>query len=92
MSYIVEIEGKSSLEEINQQIAGEEAGGSEFIDNSVKDGGNIAKFDELPPGTRPKQLTVVLKSGPQPAGTKQVWTGQMVVSNVAQSVTAYRAT
>ena len=90
--YNVTIEGKSSLAEINQQIEGEEAGGSEFLSSSIKSGNNIAKFRELSPGTRPKLFTVVLQSDPQPDGTKPVWDGPMMVSNANQNVSAYRAT
>ncbi|MBM4040034.1 MAG: hypothetical protein FJ290_16135 [Planctomycetes bacterium] len=94
--YLVEIEGKWDLEQINLQISTEEAGASEFLGSSVTwhEGRvtNIAKFKELPPGQRPKTITLVKHGGQQPPNTKKVWEGVMVVSGTNEPVTAYRAT
>src|SRR5262245_8941664 len=94
--YLVDIDGANNLAQINLQISGEEAGASEFQSSSIlfHDGRitNIAKFRELPAGTRPKQLTLVVQGTAQPAGTKLVWSGVMVVSGTNQAVIAYRVT
>jgi|SRR6516162_8272640 hypothetical protein len=92
--YEVEIEGQYDLNQINLQIAGEEAGASEFISSKVNIRNNrvtnIVTFRELAAGTIPKTLTVVRRADPQPAGTKQVWYGVMVVQGTITAVIAYR--
>jgi hypothetical protein len=93
--YAVEMEGKYKLAEINSAIAGEEAGASEFKSSTVKaspDTGdsNILTFSVLSPGTIPKPLIIVKQGDPQPPGTKQVWSGVMVVDRTLTSVIAYR--
>jgi hypothetical protein len=94
--YLVEVEGKYNLEEINLQIRGEEAGASEFISSSVcsYEGRttNIAKFRELAPGTVPKEITLVPQghSPPEGAKPKPIWTGEMIISGTKQAVSAYR--
>jgi hypothetical protein len=93
-NYNVEIEGRYKLDEINSAIAGEEVGASEFKSSRVKasDAGvtNIVTFRELPPGTIPKPLTMVKQGDPQPPGTKEIWSGVMVVEGTLTSVVAYR--
>jgi hypothetical protein len=94
VEYSVEIQGKYDLDEINLQIAGEEAGASEFISShvSVKDNQvtNVVTFKELDVGTVPHPLKLVKQNEPQPAGTKKLWNGVMVVSGTNTSVVAYR--
>lgn len=93
-NYEVEIEGKYDLVQINLQIAGEEAGASEFISSEVSIRNNrvtnLVTFRELPAGTRPKPLMVVKQGDPQPPGTKPVWSGTMVVEGTNTAVIAYR--
>ena len=94
--YLVDIGGDNDLPQINLQIAGEEAGGSEFLSSTMlfHDARitNIAKFKEWPPGKRPKDLKLVVQGEPQPAGTKLVWSGVLLVSGNNQAVLAYRVT
>ncbi len=91
--YPVAIEGKYSLKEIQSQIVGEEAGASEFLRSAVSPNGltNIVTFQELAPGTVPKPLMLVKQGGPKPTGTKQVWSGTMVVQGTSTAIVAYRA-
>lgn len=92
--YIVEIDGKNELQQITGQIAGEEAGGSEFVSSSISfhEGKvtNLATFKELPPGTRPKALTLVKQGTTAPANTQAVWSGVMLVSGTNTAVQACR--
>ena len=94
--YTVEIEGKYDLAQINLQISGEEAGGSEFLSSTISyhEGRvtNLAKFRELPAGTRPAQLTLIEHGGTQPQGTGLIWSGVMLVAGTNTVVSAYRAT
>lgn len=94
--YLLEIEGKHDLNEINQMISGEEAGGSELISSAVLfyEGRmtNIAKFKELQPGTRPKQIALLEHGTPQPPRTQLVWSGVMLVRGTNTAVSAYRTT
>jgi hypothetical protein len=84
------IPGDRDLKAINESIAYEEAGASEFIkseaDSNQKN--NIVTF--LIVSARPKPLTIVKKGDPQPAGTNLVWSGVMVVDRTLTSVVAYR--
>ena len=88
--YDVEIEGKYSLEEINLQIAGEEAGASEFKSSKVSASNNIVTFRPLPAGTIPKPLKLIKQGDSQPSGTQEIWSGVMVVQGANTAVTAYR--
>jgi hypothetical protein len=92
--YKVEIEGKHDLAQINLQIAGEEAGASEFIQSQLTTKNNQltneVSFKELGAGTVPPALKVVKQNDPPPAGTKKVWEGVMVVSGTNTAVIAYR--
>ena len=88
------IAGNTNLDQINLQIAAQEAAGTEFKQNniSVKDSQpiNEVTFDILPPGTRPKELKIVKHTDSQPPGTKKVWEGVMIVAGTLTVVTAYR--
>lgn len=92
--YKVEIEGKHDLQEINNQIAGEEAGASEFKSSQMLPRNNVptnvVTFTELPAGTVPKPLKIVKQNDPQPPGTKNVWSGVMIVAGTNTAVVAYR--
>jgi hypothetical protein len=87
------IDGQYDLEKINIQIAGEEAGASEFISSEVEGAPpatNRVTFRDLAPGTIPKKLTVVKDGDPQPSGTTKIWSGVMVVRGTLTKVIAYR--
>lgn len=91
--YPREIDGKYDLEQINIQIAGEEAGASEFISSEVKGdppATNRVTFRERADGTIPKPLKVIKQGDPKPSGTKLVWSGSMVVEGKKVEVAAYR--
>jgi hypothetical protein len=94
--YLIEIQGIHDLAQINLQIAGEEAGASEFVSSSIVfyEGRvtNIVKFRELAPGTIPKTLTIVKHDDPQPSGTRLTWSGVMIIKGTTEAVSAYRAT
>jgi hypothetical protein len=92
--YLVEIEGKYDLPQINLQISREEAGASEFVcsnisfyENRVT---NIAKFKELAAGTVPAKLTLVKQGDQPPAQSQRVWSGVMVVSGTNEALSAWR--
>jgi hypothetical protein len=93
--YIVEIAGTSDLASINRQIAGEEAGASEFKKSEVAlfrgVMTNLATFSELAPGTVLPVPTLIKQGDPKPAGKGVVWSGSMIVSGSAQAVELYRA-
>jgi hypothetical protein len=90
-TYPREIEGKYPLDQINLQIAYEEAGASRFVQSTITDHDtNKVDFEELPPGTILKPLTVVKQGSAQPDGTTEVWSGLMLVENQRQNVVAYR--
>jgi hypothetical protein len=90
--YKVEIEGKYDLDEINLQIAGEEAGASKFKSSKVSDNkkANIVTFSKLPAGTIPNPVKLIKQGDPQPPGTQKIWSGAMVVQGTNTAVTAYR--
>jgi len=92
--YEVIIPGNHNLKTINDMIAGEEAGASEFQSNIVNYSNNklvnLCTFKTLPDGTIPKPLTIVDYDDPQPGGTKKVWTGAMMVKGENTAVAAYR--
>ena len=92
--YIVEIEGKHPLDQINLQIAREEAAASKLVQSTIavyngRDT-NLVELEELPSGTRPKTLTLVTRGSAQPTGTSEVWSGPMLVQNKRQDIIAYR--
>jgi len=93
-TFKVEIEGKHDFEQINLQIAREEAAASEFQESRVEPMNNkptnVVTFLELEPGTIPKRLTVVKDGDPQPPGTQRTWSGVMLVKNSTTAVTGYR--
>jgi hypothetical protein len=88
------IAGNTNLDQINLQIAAQEAAGTEFKQNniSVKDSQpiNEVTFDILPPGTRPKELKIVKHTDSQPPGTKKVWEGVMIVAGTLTVMIGYR--
>jgi hypothetical protein len=99
MRYLVFITGNTALDQINLQIAGEEAGASEFKASEIAPKedepdkgqlGNKVTFETLPAGTVPKELKVVKHTAPQPPGTKKVWEGAMIVAGTNTDVIAYR--
>lgn len=93
--YDLEIGANCTLQEINMQISGEEAGASEFLRNSLvvnlSETANRATFKELTAGTIPKQLTCFFKGDATPPSTRRVWSGQMVVMGKVRNVDIYRA-
>lgn len=93
-TYNVEIEGKHDFDQINLQIAGEEAGASEFQSSRVTPVNNrptnVVTFLEHDDGTIPNQLTIVKDGEPQPPGTERVWAGVMLVKNAMTAVVGYR--
>jgi len=88
------ITGDTDLDQINLQIAGQEAAASQFKESkiSVKDSQliNEVTFEELSAGTRPKRLKIVKHTESQPPGTKKVWEGAMIVAGTNTDVIAYR--
>jgi hypothetical protein len=92
--YQVEIDGASELSQINLQIAGEEAGASQFVDSvpGTREGrvSNVVTFTELAPGTVPPPLTIAKQVDPPPQGKRRVWTGVMVLAGTLQAVIGYR--
>jgi len=90
--YEVEIEGKYKIDEISGQIADEELGFCEFKSSRVSGTDtwvtNIVTFQKT--DLRPKPLALVKQGDPQPSGTKNVWSGEMVVEGTCTSVVAYR--
>jgi hypothetical protein len=90
-----EIEGRHSLQQIQDLIDGQEAGGCEFtdsrigiIDNKVT---NIATFKKLTPGTLPNAIALGKRTAAPPEDAEKFWTGVMIVSGQNQIVHAYRA-
>lgn len=95
-TYTCEIEGKYDLEQINLQIAREEATAAEFVQSTISfyNGHitNLAELKDIESGIIPKALRLVKHGSAAPAGTVQVWSGVMIVENQNQVVTAYRST
>jgi hypothetical protein len=93
--YTKAILGKYDLEQIELQIAGEEAGASEFIKSEILlDNGpvaNIVTFKDWEPGTVPNKLTLVKDGDDEPDGADKVWSGAMIVEGTNEYVHAYRA-
>jgi hypothetical protein len=93
-TFKVEIEGKHDLEQINLQIAREEAAASEFQDSRVEPKDtkptNVVTFLELEPGTIPTRLAIVKDGDPPPPNTRRVWSGVMIVNNSMTAVTGHR--
>jgi hypothetical protein len=94
--YIVEIEGKYPIAQIEKQIQSEELGFSQFISITIGHYRNIvtnlATFKELPAGTTPKQPTLVeAVPGQAPAAGKlTVWSGPMLAGGKAIYAALYR--
>ena len=88
--------GDYKMDEINSAIAFQEAKSSEFQNNqvaaSIEGTGepiNMVTFRKLG-FTIPKPLSIVEQNDPQPGGTKQIWSGAMVVGGKTTAVIAYR--
>lgn len=94
--YIVEIEGKYPLKQIELQIQSEELGFSQFVSLSIGYHNgcvtNLVTFKELPAGTTPKQPTLVETAPGQapPAGKVEAWSGPMLTSGKASYIAIYR--
>ena len=93
-TYVVEIEGKYDLDQINLEIAGEEAGASQFVGSAVTPVGttptNAVTFEKLSAGALPKALKLLKQNDPKPDGTVEVWAGTMIVSGTITALKAYR--
>jgi hypothetical protein len=93
--YLVCIEGKYDLEQINLQISGEEASFSRFLRSKISRYGssrlNFAVFRELPPDTIPEDITLLKTTEDQPCDTVHTWTGVLLVNNTPEAISAYRA-
>jgi hypothetical protein len=94
--YIVEIEGKHPLAQIELQIQSEELGFSQFVSLSIGNYNgkltNLAKFIELPTGTTLMQPTLVEATPGQapPAGKVVVWAGPILANGQELNVALYR--
>lgn len=94
--YIVEIEGKYPLDQIELQIRSEELGFSQFVSITIGYHGgrvtNLATFKELPEGAPPKQpsLTTAEPGQAPPAGKVLVWSGTMLAGGNAIYAALYR--
>jgi hypothetical protein len=93
--YLKKIDGKYDLEQIELQIAGEEAGASEFVSSVISLDEtpvmNIVAFKALSGGIVPKKLTLVIDGDDPPDDAEEVWSGPMIVEGTNEYVYAYRA-
>jgi hypothetical protein len=93
--YLVCIEGKYDLEQINLQISGEEASFSKFLRCKISRNGsgrlNFVIFRELPPGSIPEDIILLKTTEDQPHDTVHIWTGVILVNKTTEAVSAYRA-
>ncbi|UXI70535.1 hypothetical protein [Tahibacter amnicola] len=89
-----------TVDEISNLIIGEEAGGSQFVENKVsvlKESSedrsntlkNLAKFLELDDSI-PARPVVILAGADKPQGKSLVWNGVMLVQGVMKVVEIYR--
>jgi len=94
--YDVVIEGQYDLAEVTRQIAGEEAGASEFVRSAILTQGarahNRVTFRPLPAGIVPKDVQVVMLTDPAPPGAARIWSGAMIVGGTNTAVAVYRKT
>lgn len=94
--YIVEIEGKYPLAQIELQIQSEELGFSQFVSLSIgyHNGNvtNLATFKELPTGTTLKQpiLVEAAPGQPPPEGKVEAWAGPILAGGKATFAALYR--
>ena len=90
--YLRVIPGDWTIKAINDLIAWEEKGISEFIKSEPDSNkqNNNAAFRIA--STFPKPLTIVKQGDPKPPGTidKPVWSGKMVALGTITDVVAYR--
>jgi hypothetical protein len=88
-------DGSRSLFALEALILREEAGESEFLGNTVvsEDGKatNLVRFKEIRRDPMREPLRLIAGDELAPRGASAIWNGEMVVANVAQPVTAYRA-
>jgi hypothetical protein len=95
-NYIVEIEGKYPLAQVELQIQSEELGFSQFVSISIGyyNGSvtNLATFKELPTGTTLKQPTLLeaVPGQAPPAGKVVVWAGPILAGGQSIYVALYR--
>lgn len=93
-TYLMEIDGVLPLDEIERQIAFEEASSSEFVRSSVTahEGRltNIATYLERLPGTIPPRARLTLDTDPPPGTLHEVWRGAMLVSGTNRMVVLWR--
>ena len=94
--YIVEIEGKYPLKQIELQIQSEELGFSQFVSLCIghhnSNVTNLATFKELPAGTTPKQPTLVETVPGQVSsiGKVEVWSGPILADSKAIYAVLFR--
>ena len=94
-NYVVAIEGRFPLAQIELELRNEEAGASEFVSMRIgqQDGKdvNLATFRELDSGM-PKPLTLkqVPPGAPPPAGKVRVWEGRILAENKRLDAALYR--
>ena len=92
--YKIEIDGSMDLSSIEACIVSEEVVGSLFVESSIQyyDGRvtNIAIFQKLSWGERPKTNAKLAKGNNVPSGVKTSWEGVMVVSGINSVVVLYR--
>ena len=93
--YLVCIEGKYDLEQINLQISGEEASLSRFLRCKISRNGssrlNFVVFRELPHSSIPENIILLKTTEDQPHDTVHIWTGVILVNNTTEAISAYRA-
>lgn len=84
------IPGDRNVKAINDSIAFEEAGNSEFIKSEPDSNQKNNNVTFRVTSAIPKPLTIVKEADPKPPGTDKVWSGDMVVENKITAVVAYR--
>lgn len=93
--YLVEIIRKD-MKTYEERVSNEEAGGSEFVLNSVAmlDGQlvNLAKFKTLDIGVLPEKNALFVELGKLPAGKAAEWTGVVLLNGVIVAASMYRGT
>ena len=88
-----DVDGKTTLEVINDKINIQEGAGGEFVDSKPdRDRSmNVVEFKRLPAGQRPaKRIKFIKKGESPPPDTEQIWTGKMIVEGKLEEVEAYR--
>ena len=89
-----DVDGKTTLEVINDKINIQEGAGGEFVDSKPDQDRsmNVVKFKRLPAGQRPaKRIKFIKKGESPPQDTEKIWTGkEMIVKGKLEEVEAYR--